>query len=423
MTPLPPSPPPPPPPDPNPPPLQRQGPRPLLLHLMTAGAVWGSSRLALPFLKSGLLPWNPALEDQVQDLLQALDGIEPADLDAAVDAELRRRSDRFLGGVEAYRGHPYRRSLVEPPVVWQEGSTRLLDYGPADGAPVLVIPSLVNRAYILDIDEERSFLRFLSSQGLRCLLVDWGCPGEVERGFDLTDYIAGRLDQAFEAAMALVGGARLGVIGYCMGGLFALALASRHQRDITGVVLIATPWDFHAGATVPPAMVSALSGLIETSFAPLGEVPTDVLQTLFVLNDPQLAIRKFSRFGELDPDSAEARRFVATEDWANDGVPLALPVARDCLARWYGRNEPAAGAWRVAGRLVDPARIARPVLMVIPSFDKLVPASSSRPLAEQQPQVAVLEKPSGHIGLVAAASSRRTVWEPIAGQLHGWFKA
>lgn len=389
---------------------------------MTAGSVWGSSRLALPFLKSGLLPWNPALNDQVQDLLQALDGIEPADLDAAVDAELRRRSDRFLGGVESYRRHPYRRSLADPPVIWQEGSTRLLDYGPTDGVPVLVIPSLVNRAYILDLDEERSFLRFLGSQGVRCLLVDWGSPGEVERGFDLTDYIAGRLDQAFETAIALVGDSRLGVIGYCMGGLFALALASRHQRDIAGVVLIATPWDFHAGATVPPAMVSALSGLIETSFAPLGEVPTDVLQSLFVMNDPQLAIRKFSRFGELDPGSAEARRFVATEDWANDGVPLALPVARDCLTRWYGRNEPAAGAWRVAGRLVDPTRIERPVLMVIPSFDKVVPAAASRPLAEQLPQVTVLEKSTGHIGLVAAASSRRPVWEPIAGQLRGWLK-
>ena len=411
---------PPPHPEPQPPPLPRQGPRPLLLHLMTAGAVWGSSRLALPFLKSGLLPWNPALNDQVQDLLQALDGIEPADLGAAVDVELRRRSERFLAGVECYRRHPYRRSLVEPPTIWQEGGTRLIDYGPADGVPVLVIPSLVNRAYILDIDEERSFLRFLSSRGLRCLLIDWGIPGEVERGFDLTDYIAGRLDQAFEAAIALAGDRRIGLIGYCMGGLFALALASRHQRDISGAVLIATPWDFHAGETVPPTMVSALSGLMETSFAPLGEIPTDVLQALFVMNDPQLAIRKFSRFGELDPESAEARRFVATEDWANDGVPLALPVARDCLTRWYGRNEPAAGTWRVAGRLVEPSRIERPVLMVIPSFDKVVPAASSRPLAARLPRVSMIEQATGHIGLVAAVRSRRPVWEPIAQQMLAW---
>ena len=138
------------------------------------------------------------------------------------------------------------------------------------------------------------------------------------------------------------------------------------------------------------------------------------------MNDPQLAIRKFSRFGELDPGSDEARRFVATEDWANDGVPLALPVARDCLTRWYGRNEPATGHWRVAGRLVDPGRIERPVVMVIPSLDKVVPAASSRPLEAQLPHVRVIEQATGHIGLVAAARSRRPVWDPIAEQVSAW---
>jgi polyhydroxyalkanoate synthase len=186
------------------------------------------------------------------------------------------------------------------------------------------------------------------------------------------------------------------------------------------LVLIATPWDFHAGASVPPAVIGALSGIIEATYAAIGEVPTDVLQCLFVMNDPQLAIRKFSRFADLDPDSVEARRFVATEDWANDGVPLALPTARDCLARWYGRNEPAMGAWRVAGRTVDPTRLDRPVLMVIPTHDKVVPALSSRPLAAVLPRVTVLEKPAGHIGLVAAASSRRSVWDPIRHHLRDW---
>jgi polyhydroxyalkanoate synthase len=398
--------------DPTDPGPLRQGPRPLLLHLMTAGSLWGSSKLALPFLKSGLLPWSPELAEQVHELLRGLDGVAPAELSAAVDAELARRSERFLSGVESYRRHPYRRALADPPVVWQEGGTRLLDYGPADGIPALVIPSLVNRAYILDLDEERSFLRFLSGAGVRCLLIDWGRPGDIERGFDLTDYVAGRLDQAFEAAVEL-GGRPLGLIGYCMGGLFALALASRHRRDVSGLALVATPWDFHASPAVPPAMMSALSGIIESSFGPLGEVPTDVLQCLFAMNDPQLAIRKFSRFADLDPGSPEARRFVAVEDWANDGVPLALPTARDCLTRWYGRNEPAAGMWRVAGRAVDPGKLDRPVLAVIPSHDKIVPAPSARALAAQLPRVTVIEKPAGHVGLIVGPGARRSVWEPI----------
>src|SRR5262249_13639989 len=130
---------------------------------------------------------------------------------------------------------------------WQEGSTRLLDYGTRapDGRSVLVIPSLINRAYILDLSPEKSLLRFLASQGLRPLLIDWGRPDAPERGFTLTDYIAGRLEAAAAAAVEIVGGP-LGVVGYCMGGLLALALAQRCPRVVKALALLATPWDFHA---------------------------------------------------------------------------------------------------------------------------------------------------------------------------------
>ena len=39
----------------------------------------------------------------------------------------------------------------EPPTLWSAGATRLLDYGPARRPPLLVVPSLINRAYILDL--------------------------------------------------------------------------------------------------------------------------------------------------------------------------------------------------------------------------------------------------------------------------------
>src|SRR3546814_10267711 len=51
------------------------------------------------------------------------------------------------------------------------------------------------------------------------------------------------------------------------------------------------------------------------------------------LLDPQLVVRKFLAFGRLDAASRKAEEFVALEDWLNDGVPLAAPVARECLGR------------------------------------------------------------------------------------------
>ena len=72
--------------------------------------------------------------------------------------------------------------------------------------PALFVPSLVNRAHVLDLLPEASMLRWLAAAGVRPLLLDWGWPGEAERGFTLTDLVAGRLERALDAAAPPPGG-------------------------------------------------------------------------------------------------------------------------------------------------------------------------------------------------------------------------
>jgi len=392
---------------------RRLGPRPLPLHLASAATVWASSRAALALLRSGSLPWKPELAQAANALRQGVADVPPDDLASAVDAELRSRADIFLCGLERYRRHPYRRALVDPLVLWRDGSLRLIDYGPTGGAPVLVVPSLVNRAYILDLVEGKSLLRYLAGVGLRPLLVDWGRPDATERRFNLTDYIAGRLEAAAEAA-AVAAGTPVAVIGYCMGGLLALALAQRRPRLVSSLALLATPWDFHAERPRQARLLGELVEPLARGFAALGEVPVDVLQMLFAALDPLLALRKFTRFAVLAEGSAEERDFVAVEDWLNDGVPLALPVALECLGGWYGDNTPGRGRWQVAARPVTPAQVAVPSLVVVPAQDRIVPPATAVALADGLRGSERLTPPLGHIGMMVAREAPELVWQPLA---------
>ncbi|HKF73714.1 MAG TPA: alpha/beta fold hydrolase [Stellaceae bacterium] len=398
-------------------PLPRLGPRPLPLHLAAAITSFASSHAALPFLKSGLLAWRPELRSAGSELEKSLAAVGVEALAEAVERELRSRADRFLKGIERYRDHPYRRDVTDPLVLWRDGSTRLLDYGGA-GAAVLVVPSLVNRAYILDLMPEKSLLRWLAGSGLRPLLVDWGAPGALERRFTLTDYIAGRLEAALDVA-ATAAGEPMAVMGYCMGGDLALALAARQQKRVRALALLATPWDFHAERAEQAHLLGALAPSLKAAFSMLGELPVDVLQTLFAALDPLLALRKFSRFAELGDDDPRMREFVALEDWLNDGVPLALPVAEAVLAEWYGENAPARGSWRVAGRPIDPARCAMPTLVVVPAQDRIVPPGSARALGTVLPSAETWTPPLGHIGMVVSREAPRVVWEPLRDWLLG----
>jgi polyhydroxyalkanoate synthase len=394
-------------------PDRRLAPRPLPAHLSSAIGFWLSSRAALPALRSGWRPSSGAGE-RLRALAAELAALAPEAAASALDRAIARRAALYLAGLEAYRRHPYRRAARRRRVLWQEGTTRLLDYGTGDRAPgIVVVPSLINRYYVLDLLPERSFLDHLAARGLRPLVVDWGTPGPQERGFDLSDYIARRLDAALAAA-AQAAGTPLAVLGYCMGGLLGLALALRRRSEIACLALLATPWDFHAehaGLSRFAASAAETSAL----FAGAADtVPVEAIQFLFFVLDPFLAERKFIRFAELDPRGEEARGFVALEDWLNDGVPLAAGVARDCALSWYGANEPARGCWRVAGDPVLPRQWQGPALVVLPDRDRIVPPPSAAALAAELADACVLRPALGHVGMMAAARAPSLLWTPVA---------
>jgi polyhydroxyalkanoate synthase len=397
------------------PPAIRLGPRPLAMHLALATMTCAGSNIALPLLKSGSTHWKPALQETAAALAAAVEQAGAEGFAQAVEREGRDRLDRFLTGVERYRAHRYRRALEEPEPIWTDGNARLLKFG-EDGPAVLLVASLVNRSYILDLGPQRSFARWLAGRGFRCYLLDWQAPGARERSFTLDDYIAGPLTNALDATVADSGG-RAAVLGYCMGGLLALALALRRQADVTSLVFLATPWDFHAGDLSQAHGLATAMRSFEPQLQALGELPTDALQYLFCALDPFLGIRKFTAFAGLDPQSEAAKRFVALENWLNDGVPLAAEVARASAFEWYEENRPARGVWEVQGEPVRPENWEGPAYVVIPAADRIVPPASAEALANAMPQATVKRPRAGHIGMIAGRGVTRSIWSPLANWL------
>ncbi len=408
----------------QPQPLRRLGPRPLPLHL-TLGASRGMAAMTASYASaspswSDAWPISRAGRAEMGRILRALGegGHAPEAFRGAVLRRLLRADRALIAGISAYRRHPYRREMPDPPAIWAEGGSRLLDYARADaqGPPVVVVPSLVNRAQVLDLLPGRSLMRFLTAQGVRAALLDWGWPEEAERGFTLTDYIAGRLERALTSLPGPVV-----LVGYCMGGLLALAAALRRPDRVAAVALLATPWDFHpdaetaARARGAAALLPGLEPLLEAT----GALPVDAIQALFAGLDPWGVAQKYRAFARLDPASDRAVGFVALEDWLNDGVPLAAPVARECLGGWYGANTPGRGAWRVAGAVVEPAMLEMPAFLAIPHRDRIVPPPSARALVPRLRRAVVQEAQAGHIGMAAGSGAEAALWSPLLAWLRG----
>ena len=305
--------------------------------------------------------------------------------------------------------------------MWAEGGSRVLDYGGTGarggGVPVLFVPSLVNRAYILDLMPGHSMMRWLAGRGVRPLLLDWGWPEAGERGFGLSEYVAGRLEGALAALRTLVGGPVV-LAGYCMGGLLASAAAGRRPDLVRGLALLATPWDFHVDV-VDPGRIGTLVPGLEPLMQTTGTLPVDAIQALFAMAAPGAVAAKYRAFGEMDQGSAAAERFVALEDWLNDGVPLAAPVARETLVGWYGGNGPMRGVWQVAGAAVAPALLRLPCFVAVPDRDRIVPPAGALALAAAIPGAVVHRPRAGHIGMAAGPRAEAELWVPLLGWLGG----
>lgn len=373
--------------------------------------------------KNDWVPWKPNLAPAVEALRKNLADVEANAFREAVNGVAARQLSDMLAGILRYRRNAYRRDLPMPPVVWRSGAARLFDYGTgatakAKGIPVLFVPSLINRSYVLDLSERTSMLRYLANQGVWPFLLDWGSPGEKERRFTLTDYIAGPLEGAFRAVQSLAG-ERVAIAGYCMGGLLALALAERQKKFVPGLALLATPWDFHAGelgkrqGEIAKSVFESLAPLVDR----LGELPVDALQSLFFFLSPFQSARKFRNFASLDPNSARAQDFMALEEWINDGTALAAPVARECFLDWYGENLPARGEWQIGGKKLRPGNFDRPSLVCVPAQDYIVPPDSARALAEALPKAEARLLASGHIGMAVGTQAKKALWQPLAAWL------
>ena len=303
------------------------------------------------------------------------------------DPELAARA---LEGLARYEQAPRIRTTPERQPIARQGPASLRDCG-GSGASVVLVPSLINPPHVLDLDERVSLASAIAGMGRRALLLDWG-EARKRSGIDLGGHIEQLLLpllRRLEEPPALV--------GYCLGGTMAIAAANLAQ--VERVATLAAPWRFSA---YPDDGRQALQKLWDSASPPaqqLGALPMEVLQSAFWSLDPMRTVAKFAEFSELPPESGTARRFVALEDWANQGEPLPLPAARELIEDLFGSDLAGRGEWRVAGqRITD--RVDCPLLNITAADDRITPAATA-------PAGDATQIKAGHVGMVVGSARTR----------------
>lgn len=305
---------------------------------------------------------------------------------SASEPETARKA---LHGLAIYETAARGPGREQRPIAAEHLGVALRDCGGA-GPPAVLVPSLINPPSVLDLDAEVSLAQAVAGMGRRALLLDWG---EAAARSDLD--IAGHVDRRLVPLLGKLG-EPAALVGYCLGGTMAIAAAN--LVPVERVATLAAPWAFSGYPDEARAALLALWRAARPAAASLHALPMEVLQSAFWSLDPRRTVAKFARLAGLDPASAEARRFVALEDWANHGEPLPLPAARELIEDMFAADFPGSGRWRVGGRAASDA-LGVPVLHCTAASDRITPGATAA--RGEQRQI-----PAGHVGMVVGSARR-----------------
>jgi len=155
-------------------------------------------------------------------------------------------------------------------IIYQNEMMQLIQYSPTTEKvfqrPLLVIPPWINKYYILDLREEKSFVKWCVDQGWTVFMISWINPDESYRDTSFERYLEEGFLKALDVVSQVTQEKNIHALGFCLGGtLLSMALGvlqARNDRRIQTATFLATLIDFSKpgdlGVFIDEAQINAL---------------------------------------------------------------------------------------------------------------------------------------------------------------------
>lgn len=284
------------------------------------------------------------------------------------------------------------------------------------GMPILLVPSLINRWYVLDLREGASLASALANHGLDTWCLDWGVPEDEDR-YLTWDEVLARLGRAVRAVKRATGSPKVGLLGYCIGGTLSAIWTAQHPDDVAALVNLAGPIDFSQGGFL--AHMTDPRWFDPDAISAAGNVSASQMQAGFVALRPTSQVAKWVAYADKSWDPAARASFDALEAWSSDNVPFPAAAYATYIKELYQENRLVKGEHRVAGEAVNLSRISCPVLTVVTDRDVICPPAAARALNDRcgSKDQEVLQVSGGHVGAVVGGKAPTVLYPAIASWL------
>ncbi len=322
-------------------------------------------------------------------------------------------------------------------VVFENELFQLIQYKPIGKTqykkPLLIVPPVINKYYILDLQPENSVVRHLLEQGHQVFLVSWRNFGQQQAHLTWDQIVEDGVISAVGATRDISGERQLNTMGFCIGGTLlscALAvLAARGDRDIASITLFATFLDYQdtgpINIFIDEKMVAEKERTIGGQDGKYGLLPGEEMGNTFSLLRPNELWWNYNVDKYLKGEKPRAFDLLF---WNNDSTNMPGPMYCWYLRHTYLQNDLKSGELDLCGVKLDLSTIETPAYILGTQDDHIVPWRSA------YASTALLGGPkrfilgaSGHIAGVInpPVKNKRSYWinETLSESPDTWFES
>ena len=266
-------------------------------------------------------------------------------------------------------------------IIGRSDIAEIIQYEPSTDTvlkrPLLICPPWINKFYILDLNPEKSFIRWATEQGHTVFVISWVNPDERHGRKDWEAYIREGIQFGLDAVEKQTGERGVNAIGYCVGGTLlaaALALFAQEGEDrIKSVTFFTTQVDFTYAGDLKVFVDEEQIAALELSMQDKGYLDGTKMAAAFnMLRAGDLiwpyVVNNYMRGKEPMPFDLLY--------WNSDSTRMSAANHSYYLRNCYLENNLTQVRMQLAGKTLDLSDVTIPVYNLAAKEDHIAPARS-----------------------------------------------
>lgn len=266
-------------------------------------------------------------------------------------------------------------------VVFRNEIMELIQYTPTTenvvARPLVIVPPWINKFYVLDLNAEKSFVRWAVAQGISVFLISWVNPDKRHKAYDFETYMRQGIFKAIDCAKDITGSKDVHAAGYCVGGtLLAVTLAylaAINDKRIAQATFLTTQVDFQNAGDLKIFADEEQISAVEEIMSKHGYLPGTKMSGAFNMLRPLDLIWPYVINNYIKGKQPLAFDLLY---WNSDATRMPEANHRFYLRNCYLENRLAKGEMIMSGERLDLGKVTIPIYNLAAREDHIAPAKS-----------------------------------------------